>query len=99
MTGERDLDATAILDYFKPLYSYLKEQNRASGATILNENPMTEEELEELLENDYAPAAQEVYTEDVHAEWNYATDIDNDEKQQAQVGVMKYKVTSHILTN
>lgn len=54
---------------------------------------MTEEDLEELLEKEYYPAAQEVYTKEVNAEWNYATDIDNDEKQQAQVGIMKYKIT------
>ncbi len=28
MTGERQMDATAILDYFKPLHDWLKEQNK-----------------------------------------------------------------------
>ncbi len=28
MTGERDLDASAILDYFAPLQKWLDEQNK-----------------------------------------------------------------------
>ncbi|MDP8989233.1 MAG: M2 family metallopeptidase, partial [Acidobacteriota bacterium] len=28
LTGQRDLDATAILDYFAPLKKWLDEQNR-----------------------------------------------------------------------
>jgi peptidyl-dipeptidase A len=28
MTGQRDIDASAILDYFAPLYAWLKEQNK-----------------------------------------------------------------------
>jgi peptidyl-dipeptidase A len=31
LTGERRMDATAILDYFAPLKAYLDEQNRASS--------------------------------------------------------------------
>ena len=27
ITGTRDMDATAIVDYFAPLMGYLKEQN------------------------------------------------------------------------
>ena len=29
MTGTREMDATAIVDYFAPLMGYLKEQNEA----------------------------------------------------------------------
>jgi peptidyl-dipeptidase A len=32
MTGEKQMDATAILDYFAPLKKWLDEQNRLSGA-------------------------------------------------------------------
>jgi peptidyl-dipeptidase A len=28
LTGTRQMDATAILDYFQPLQAYLKEQNK-----------------------------------------------------------------------
>ena len=28
LTGERDMDATAMLDYFAPLRGYLQEQNK-----------------------------------------------------------------------
>ena len=28
MTGERQMDATAILEYFAPLHAWLKEQNK-----------------------------------------------------------------------
>jgi peptidyl-dipeptidase A len=33
MTGEKQMDATAILDYFAPLKKWLDEQNRKMGAT------------------------------------------------------------------
>ena len=29
LTGEREMDATAVLDYFQPLAKWLKEQNRS----------------------------------------------------------------------
>ncbi|MDX2029580.1 MAG: M2 family metallopeptidase [Blastocatellia bacterium] len=32
MTGEEKMDATAILDYFKPLHAWLDEQNKAMAA-------------------------------------------------------------------
>jgi len=34
LTGEKQMDATAILDYFAPLKKWLDEQNKASGAKI-----------------------------------------------------------------
>jgi peptidyl-dipeptidase A len=30
MTGSREMDATAILDYFAPLQTWLKEQNKGA---------------------------------------------------------------------
>lgn len=66
MTNETELDATAIMEYFKPLYDYLYMHNR---------NKLTEEELEELLSGEYAEKAGEIYNAQVHAEWNFATDI------------------------
>jgi peptidyl-dipeptidase A len=34
LTGEKQMDATAILDYFAPLKKWLDEQNKASGAKL-----------------------------------------------------------------
>jgi len=34
LTGEKQLDATAILDYFAPLKAWLDEQNKKSGAKV-----------------------------------------------------------------
>ena len=31
MTGERQMDATAILDYFQPLQAWLKEKNKGQA--------------------------------------------------------------------
>jgi peptidyl-dipeptidase A len=34
LTGEKQMDATAMLDYFAPLKKWLDEQNKASGAKV-----------------------------------------------------------------
>jgi peptidyl-dipeptidase A len=34
LTGEKQMDATAILDYFAPLKKWLDEQNKANGAKL-----------------------------------------------------------------
>jgi peptidyl-dipeptidase A len=34
LTGEKQMDATAILEYFAPLKKWLDEQNSASGAKL-----------------------------------------------------------------
>jgi peptidyl-dipeptidase A len=34
MTGEKQMDATAILDYFAPLKKWLDEQNAKDGAKL-----------------------------------------------------------------
>lgn len=34
LTGERKVNAEALLEYFEPLYEYLKEQNNKSSAPI-----------------------------------------------------------------
>lgn len=74
MTGQKELDATAILEYFEPLYKYLKIQNQ-----------MTEENLKEFLENQYETEASQIINQQVHAEWDFATDLGNAAKEQTQV--------------
>ena len=34
MTGEKQMDATAIIDYFAPLKAWLDEQNKKDGAKL-----------------------------------------------------------------
>nr|XP_022901638.1 angiotensin-converting enzyme-like [Onthophagus taurus] len=72
MTGETDLDASALLDYFKPLYNWLKIQN------------MDEETLKTYLD-DYYKEAQTFYYNQVVASWNFATDVANTDAQNEEV--------------
>ncbi|KAL1452883.1 hypothetical protein WDU94_007069 [Cyamophila willieti] len=34
ITGQKNLDASAILQYFEPLYKWLKEENKKSGTFV-----------------------------------------------------------------
>lgn len=76
MTGEKDLNASAILEYFDPLFKYLKEVN----------GPIKEDtELENFITNDYEPSASQIENSRITAEWNFAIDISNSSKQKEQV--------------
>lgn len=75
ITGERVLNASAILEYFDPLYKYLKKAN----------GPLSSDELTSFLQNDYETVASEISTKGVVAEWNLETDVDNKTKAEIQV--------------
>ncbi|KAG8242563.1 hypothetical protein J6590_062461 [Homalodisca vitripennis] len=34
MTGQREMDARPLLEYFQPLYDWLVEENKRTGADI-----------------------------------------------------------------
>ncbi|KAK5650646.1 hypothetical protein RI129_001675 [Pyrocoelia pectoralis] len=76
MTDSRDLDASALLEYFQPLYEFLKKDN----------GPLTDEkELKNFLMLDYELSASHSANDQVEAEWNFVTDVSNADKEQAQV--------------
>lgn len=74
MTGERDLDASALLDYFKPLYDYLVSQNQ-----------IKEKELKGILSGDYEKEQTKYTHESNLAGWAVETDLGNKKKEDAQV--------------
>ncbi|KAI4458413.1 angiotensin-converting enzyme [Holotrichia oblita] len=74
LTGETEVNASAMLEYFEPLHEYFVE---ISGG-------MTSSGLKSFLEGEYAEKAQEVYNAQVQAGWNYATNV-NEETAQQQI--------------
>ncbi|KAF5302724.1 hypothetical protein FQR65_LT08466 [Abscondita terminalis] len=73
MINENDIDGSAILEYFKPLYDYLQLENLIH----------IEDKLNALLANQYEDEASEVNRKTVVADWNASTDINNVTKQNA----------------
>ncbi|KAK4883480.1 hypothetical protein RN001_006799 [Aquatica leii] len=76
MTGSRELQADALLEYFQPLFDFLKEEN----------GPLTDEtELSNFLKIDYEPSASKATYDSILAEWNYLTDVSNIDKENEQI--------------
>lgn len=75
ITGERVLNASAILEYFDPLYKYLKKVN----------GQLSSEELALFLSTDYEEAASKISTKQVVTEWDLETDVNNKTKAEIQV--------------
>jgi hypothetical protein len=44
MTGEREMNGSALLEYFQPLYEFLKEENSIDETTTTEEPSTTTEE-------------------------------------------------------
>lgn len=78
ITGERVLNASAILEYFNPLYKYLKKVN----------GQLSSEELSSFLSTDYEEAASKISTKQVLAEWDLETDVENKTKAEVQVTII-----------
>ncbi|KAB0802038.1 hypothetical protein PPYR_04224 [Photinus pyralis] len=76
MTGSRELDASALLEYFQPLFEFLKKSNGPFP---------NDQELKNFLTLDYERSASMITNEQTHAEWNFVTDVNNPDKEQAQV--------------
>lgn len=74
MTGETELDASAILEYFSPLYKYL-----------VKENSMSEAELSEVLDTDYNQQMGKAQHKSFLASWATETDLGNAQKEDAEV--------------
>lgn len=72
MTGDAAMTADAILEYFKPLHDFLKEENKKLAV---------EDEVRQLLIN-YSESASKQCTKLQHADWDKTTDLKNETKQQ-----------------
>lgn len=72
ITGESELSATALLDYFAPLQSFLREENARLKQ---------EDQIRQLLEN-HETAASDQCNKLVKAEWDVNTDVNNKTKQE-----------------
>lgn len=73
MTGESEISANAILEYFQPLQDFLKIENSVR----------MEREIQVKLNNYNLVATQQMNKLQL-AEWNYITDINNQSKIEAK---------------
>lgn len=73
MTGERDLDSSAILEYFKPLSEFLEQQNQMSESEV------------EILITEYEKGLTHETQENTKAEYDAATDLNNNKNTETQV--------------
>lgn len=78
------MNASALLEYFDPLYQYLKTKN----------GPMDSSALTSFLENEYEGPASILNNKQITAEWNLKVDVANATKIEAQVSQC-YKAISN----
>ncbi|XP_021364030.1 angiotensin-converting enzyme-like [Mizuhopecten yessoensis] len=90
ITGQREMNAEPLMEYFKPLTDWLREQNQNDTIGWTDECPQDEPELindaelaKEFLLN-YDNEVQEMDAFYMSAYWNYVTNI-TDYNQQKQV--------------
>jgi peptidyl-dipeptidase A len=75
LTGENEVSAKALLEYFNPLYEFLKTQNE-----IIRQNL----EMQAVLET-YDEEAALLCNANVKASWNVQTDVNNEQFKEEQV--------------
>lgn len=71
MTGQTEITGDALMEYFNPLYLFLQKYNKVQR----------EKEMVHVLQN-YDKESSDMLNQLVHAEWNVATDVTNEEKQK-----------------
>ncbi|KAK7092762.1 uncharacterized protein [Littorina saxatilis] len=88
--GQRDMNASAILDYFQPLTDWLAKENAGLSVGWTDNCPLgsthkihDETAAQEWLE-EYDKEAKDVVSKASFLAWNYATNV-TDENQRAQV--------------
>lgn len=72
MTGNAEMSADAMLEYFKPLHDFLKDANKRLAK---------EDEVRQLLIK-YDESASKQCTKLQLADWDKTTDLENETKQQ-----------------
>lgn len=97
ITGQSKMNVSAILEYFKPLISWLKEQNKGqrSGWTDACPSPisvkLTNERLAWEFVQEYNRMAQDMYSQQSEIEWTYNTNI-TDYNQEVSVGFLSKNI-------
>jgi len=80
MTGERDVSASAILEYFAPLQAFLEEENKKTETL----------RMARILDQ-YNADVEDVCNKLQIAEWNVVTDVTNeDNKEYYEAAVLEY---------
>ncbi|CAL1529680.1 unnamed protein product [Lymnaea stagnalis] len=92
LTRQRKMDAQPLMDYFKPLLEYLRQENGNDYGwhPICPTDPT---EIQEFLDN-YSSKAQILVPRLRESAWNYETNITNDNKElylEEQGVVSKFK--------
>ncbi|XP_033759589.1 uncharacterized protein LOC117341835 [Pecten maximus] len=89
MTGQRRIAATSFLKYFKPLYDWLKEQNKGESTGWNDDySPLTIEERANELVNSFNKEAVDVYRNETLARWNYEVNINADTEESMITSMM-----------
>lgn len=91
ITGQREMSAKAVLEYFQPLTEWLKKQNEGeeigwTGACPGNGRKRTAEVAKQWLKEYNTLAEQALYTIS-EVEWSYATNI-TDENSRKLVNML-----------
>lgn len=91
ITGQREMSAKAVLEYFQPLTDWLKKQNEGeeigwTGACPGNGRKRTAEVAKQWLKEYNTIAEQALYTIS-EVEWSYATNI-TDENSRKLVNML-----------
>ncbi|KAL8561905.1 hypothetical protein ACOMHN_046695 [Nucella lapillus] len=89
ITGSRQMDVGPLLDYFQPLYDWLKEQN--AGHPIGWEEECPREDLMRAAQwlEDYNERLEEVKSESTFDDWNYTSNITDETSAVSVQGRVK----------
>lgn len=92
ITGQPNMDATPIIDYFTPLIDWLKEQNKGDNpgwsetCSITKLSPSIGKQAEGWL-TQYEKQATVAYNKAYNAEWAYTSNI-TDQTKAAYVNIL-----------
>lgn len=84
LTNDSNVNVTSLLEYFDPLYRYLKLENLKD-----------EDHLRSFLENEYENRMEEIYHNEMVATYDFHTDLSNRNKEDVYVSTNKIKVERH----
>ncbi|XP_041371786.1 uncharacterized protein LOC121385251 [Gigantopelta aegis] len=100
MTGQRQMDAGALLEYFKPLTDWLKDRNALEKHGWSDSCPITDEQLAVSWLESYNTRVQHVMYGAYEASWTYSTNITHEtEKAKVEAEVQSSKFTKEAARN
>nr|XP_034299429.1 uncharacterized protein LOC117680950 isoform X2 [Crassostrea gigas] len=90
LTGQSKMDATAILDYFKPLQQWLEEQNKGEEkGWETNCNSFTHGELFGYWLNNYEDNAKRVFHDMMKTTFDYESNMTEHNKNKKTEAILK----------